>query len=199
MLVALRNVIAEHGADGFPVAEIERSMAQRGKSLTFTNEEVRELALMPSNDRRVFSLLSLLYPGMDFRNEFHIDHVFPAALFSKTKLRNAGVPDDQVDELIDAYNRLPNLQLLEGPINQSKQDKLPHIWAEAHIPDGGARAAYYERQMLGTPPDTVVDFMDFYDARLERVVGRIGEVIGFSKAETEPALEPEESLIASLS
>ena len=181
LLVALRQVILEHGIDRFPVTELEKTLAQRGKSLTFTVEEVRELASMSFNDRRVFSLLSLLYPGMDFRNEFHIDHVFPAALFSKPKLRRAGVPDDQIEAMMDAYNRLPNLQLLEGPINQSKQDKLPLTWAEAHVPDEGARAAYYQRQMLGTLPTTVTEFMDFYDTRLERVVDRIGEVIGFSK------------------
>lgn len=185
LLVALRHVIAEHGLDGFPVVELERALAQRGKSLAFTKEEIRDLASMSFNDRRVFSLLSLLYPGMDFKNSFHIDHVFPAALFSKTKLRNADVPDDQIDIMMDAYNRLPNFQLLQGPINQSKQDKLPHAWAEAHIPDEGARADYYQRQMLGTLPTTVTEFIDFYDARLERVVDRIGEVIGFNKAESE--------------
>ena len=121
------------------------------------------------------------------QNSFHIDHVFPAALFSKTKLRNASIPEDQIDQMIGAYNTLPNLQLLEGPINQSKQDKLPHIWAESHIPDEGARASYYQRQMLGTLPTTVTEFLDFYNARLDRVVNRIGEVIGFSRAEMEPA------------
>ena len=188
LLIALRQVIAEHGSERFPSAELERVLAQRGKSLTFTEEEIRELASMSFNDRRVFSLLSLLYPGMDFKNAFHIDHVFPAALFSRTKLRNAGVPEDQIDRMLDSYNRLPNLQLLEGPVNQSKQDKMPHIWAEGHIPDEGARASYYQRQMLGSLPTTVTEFMDFYDARLDRMVSRIGEVIGFSKAEPEPAL-----------
>ena len=185
LLVALRHVVAEHGADGFPVVELERALAQRGKSLTFTEAEIRDLASMSFNDRRVFSLLSLLYPGMDFKNSFHIDHVFPAALLSKTKLRNVGVPDDQIADMMDAYNRLPNFQLLEGPVNQSKQDKLPHVWVEAHISDEGARAAYYQRQMLGTLPTTVTEFMEFYDARLERVVDRIGEVIGFSKTDEE--------------
>jgi hypothetical protein len=188
LLVALRHVIAEHGAHRFPAAELEQAMAQRGKSLKFTVEEIRDLATMQFNDRRVFSLLSLLYPGMDFKNAFHVDHVFPAALFSKAKLRNAGVPDDQIDVMMDAYNRLPNFQLLDGPVNQSKQDKLPHVWAEAHIPDEGARAAYYQRQMLGTLPTSVTAFMEFYEARLERVVERIGQVIGFSKAEPEPTL-----------
>jgi hypothetical protein len=185
LLVALRQVIAAHGTDQFPVTELEKALAQRGRSLTFTEEEVRELASMSFNDRRVFSLLSLLYPGMDFRNFFDIDHVFPSALFSKPKLRTAGVPEDQIDVMMDAYNRLPNLQLLEAPTNQSKQDKLPHIWAETHIPDEGARAAYYQRQMLGTLPTTVADFMGFYDARLERVVNRIDEVIGFSRTNAE--------------
>ena len=88
--------------------------------------------------------------------------------------------------MLDAYNRLPNLQLLEGPVNQSKQDKMPHVWAEGHIPDEGARAAYYQRQMMGSLPTTVTEFRDFYDERLERVVRRIGEVLGISKSERIP-------------
>jgi hypothetical protein len=42
--------------------------------------------------------------------------------------------------------------------------------------------------MLGTLPTSVTAFMEFYEARLERVVERIGQVIGFSKAEPEPTL-----------
>jgi hypothetical protein len=106
-------------------------------------------------------------------------------------LRNAGVPEDQLDGMMDAYNRFPNFQLFEGPVNQSKQDKLPHVWAEAHIPHEGARATYFQRQMLGILPIMVTRFMHFYDARLERVVGRVGDVIGFGK--TEPK-QPRSSL-----
>ncbi|WP_155723617.1 hypothetical protein [Gluconobacter oxydans] len=45
---------------------------------------------MTYGDKRIFPLLSLLFPFVDMRNQFHIDHIFPISRFSKIKLRQAG-------------------------------------------------------------------------------------------------------------
>lgn len=172
LLMALRSVLQQHGNEHFPTAEIEAEMSRRGKSLRFDIEEIEELSTMHIKDRRVFSFLSLLYPGMDMKNDFHIDHVFPANAFSVAKLRKAGVIEDDIQALMDAYNRLPNLQLLEGPINQSKQDKLPHIWAESAFVNDHTRIAYFDRHMLGTIPEELVSFLEFYETRRRRIVER---------------------------
>lgn len=76
---------------------------------------------MRYGDKRVFALLSVLFPFVDLRNHFHIDHVFPQARFSNSRLRKAGVPDDQIEELQQLSNRLANLQLLEGAFNNEKR------------------------------------------------------------------------------
>ena len=60
LLTALREVIREAGGDGFPSGQMRRLMAQRGKSLEFSEEEVEDLADMSYSDRRVFALLALL-------------------------------------------------------------------------------------------------------------------------------------------
>ena len=53
-------------------------MAKRGKSLLFGEEEIDELVEMRYGDKRLFALLSLLFPFVDVTNHhFHIDHVFP--------------------------------------------------------------------------------------------------------------------------
>jgi hypothetical protein len=178
LLLALRTTIREHGAEDFPVSEIEATMAQRGKSLRFEDEEIKTLSSMSFGDRRTFSFLSLLYPGMDFKNVFHIDHVFPANSFSRSKLQKAGVPDVEIDEFMNSYNLLPNLQLMEGPVNQSKQDKLPAEWITQHIPHEGARADDAMRHQLGTVPEDLTAFMDFFNARRERIERRAREVLG---------------------
>ena len=57
-------------------------MARRGRQLVFDEEEIEDLADMRYGDRLTFALLSLLFPFVDLRNQFHLDHIFPAARFT---------------------------------------------------------------------------------------------------------------------
>ena len=49
---------------------------------------------------------------MDPGKLFHVDHILPAARFSKRKLRDADVPEDKIEEFRDRANRLGNLPTL---------------------------------------------------------------------------------------
>ena len=125
LLTELRKVVRDHGQDGFPLSEIEAAMARQGKSLRFEPEELEDLADMEFGNRRLFPLLALLYPGVDVRNEFHIDHVFPKSKLTEARLRSAGLDDDAVADARYYANTIANLQLLEGPLNEAKLAKLP--------------------------------------------------------------------------
>jgi hypothetical protein len=114
LLTALREVIRKAGGK-FPDEALEREMRVRGKSLTFTNEEVEELADMKYGSRDLFGLLTLLFPFVDTRNQFHVDHVFPSAVFQTRKLKQLGISEDEIARLQDSKDRLSNLQLLQGP------------------------------------------------------------------------------------
>ncbi len=178
LLRELRRVIAEHGACSFPLTTLESAMAARGKSLTFSEEEIDDLLETPYGHKRAFPLLTLLFPHVDTRNLFHIDHVFPRALFKRSKLLDAGVPAAQLDELEQLANGLPNLQLLEGPINVEKQDKLPSVWALQALPDPTKRAHYLATQDLEDLPTTIADFSDFHQVRRERLSQRLHAALG---------------------
>jgi hypothetical protein len=178
LLLALRDTIQKHGTECFPVSELEAAMAQRGKSLRFGEDEIQDLLGLSYSDKRTFPLLSLLYPGMDLKNEFHVDHIFPRSRFTRTKLLSAGVAEAEVEELIADRDRLPNLQLMEGPVNVSKQDKLPAAWMQHQYPDVGALEAYRARHELGDVPDEMSEFTRFYDDRRSRIASRIRSVLG---------------------
>lgn len=62
---------------------------------------------------------------MDCRNQFHVDHIFPRARFSKTGLRKAGSSEDEVERSQAQRDGLANLQLLDGIANIEKQQTLP--------------------------------------------------------------------------
>ena len=150
-------------------------MRKRGKSLTFEEEEFQDL--VESKDR-TFALLALLYPFVDVRNnKFHIDHVFPRSRFSSKRLRCAGVPEDDVPVFQDRANRLPNLQLLVGEDNEGKGDKLPQQWMAETFGANGA-TEHAERHDLGEVPADITDFNVFYEARRDRLLGRLRRLLG---------------------
>lgn len=180
LLLNLRAAIKEYGATGFPVEQIEIAMAPLGKSLRFDEEEIQNLLSLTFGDKRVFSLLSLLYPGMNFRNEFHVDHISPRSHFTRRRLAAAGIPEADIDGLITLRDRLPNLQLLEGPANLAKLDKLPAAWIREAYPDQGARDAYRYRHDLGDIPEDVTGFREFYEARRARLAERLRSLLGVS-------------------
>ena len=174
LLLALRSVQRHAGVDAFPAAKLEAAMAGLGKGLRFAPEEIDDLVETGYDRRgRDFALLALMYEGIDVRNEFHVDHVFPRSRFSPRMLRAAGVAEDKIAGMRDRFNRLPNLQLLEGPINIGKQDQLPLEWAKTAYPDEAQRGLYIAGHDLEGMPKSVLAFDAFYEARRKRMVQKL--------------------------
>lgn len=173
LLTALREVIVKHGSEEFPADKLQDVMAKRGKSLLFAEEEIDELVEMQYGDKRLFALLTLLFPFVDVTNHhFHIDHVFPYSRFTKPKLKKAGVDDEDIDDFKEMANCLPNLQLLEGAENIEKQASLPAEWIAAMLPKA-ARTNYCDNHLMGSVPKSLTDFREFYDARRDALHSRI--------------------------
>ena len=177
LLTALRSTIQTSGADRFPAAELRETMARRGKTLSFEKEEIEELADLDYGDKRLFPLLSILYPFVDLRNQFHVDHIFPWSMFTTQRLRHAGAAEEKVDSFRDHANRIANLQLLEGAVNNEKRAKLPLDWLMARYPNSADRRHYEQLQDLGEVPAEITGFDAFYEQRRERLKGRISSVI----------------------
>lgn len=177
LLTALREVIQEHGSQGFPVDQLRHAMAQRGKSLSFEPPEIEDLLHMEYGDKRMFALLSLLFPFVDLRNQFHIDHVHPVSRFTRARLTKAGVKEDKVDALALRANQLPNLQLLEGALNNEKRTKWPGEWLAKQHADESARSNHRDIHLLGDLAEDVGGFDAFYEARRDRLRIRLHELL----------------------
>ena len=178
LLTALRDELRSVNNGHFPAEEIRRVMAQRGKGVEFSQEEVEDLADMGISDRRIFTLLALLSPFIDLQHHhFHIDHVFPKSRFTAAQLHRAEVANEQVDTFADCANRVANLQLLDGDINLEKRAKLPADWMKEHFKDDQARQHYCDLYLLGEVPQKMTGFMKFYEARRERLQERIAELV----------------------
>lgn len=173
LLTRLREAIDKYGHDGFPYAKIEEIILWRGGSLTFESEELQDLS--ESKDR-AFALLSTLYPFVDVQyNQFHIDHIFPKSRFTPRRLREAGVPEDQIQIFMDRVDRLPNLQLLPGGPNQKKSALPPHEWLERMEDDDAAE--HRRLHDLGEVPNDITGFNVFYEARRGRLLAKMEELL----------------------
>ncbi len=178
LLTALRQVIKENDCDVFPIDPILQEMRSRGRTLDFVDEELEELADMQYGNRLAFALLSLIFPFVNLRNQFHVDHVFPKKQFTKQSLKAIGVPDDEINDLMQCRDGLANLQLLEGSENNEKRAKMPAEWLAKTYLASKARQDYTEKHLLGEIPGAMADFGDFYEARRERLKEKIGKLLG---------------------
>jgi hypothetical protein len=176
LLTALREVI-RNSSDKFPDESLEREMRARGKSLKFSPEEVEELADMKYGSRDLFGLLTLVFPFVDTRNQFHIDHVFPSAVFHARRLKQLGLSEEEIERLQDNKDRLSNLQLLQGPDNQSKNDQMPAKWIAETYKKEEDRKDYISRYLLDGVMNDLTGFDAFFKGRRGRLLERIESVL----------------------
>lgn len=180
LLSALRDIIRNDQGVKFPIDEMEREMRVRGKGLTFTNEEIEDLADRKYGSRDLFGLLTLLFPFIDTRNQFHIDHVFARSQFHAAKLKALGLTAEESTRLGEMKERLPNLQLLQGPDNQSKSDQMPADWITATFKSKDEREDYIARHLLEGVMTDLLGFEEFYKGRRNRLIERIESVLNRS-------------------
>lgn len=125
-----------------------------------------EEILSESKGTYTFMVLSLLYPHLKLSQiEFHQDHIHPSANFDYDQMTELGLIEDY-DAWTEVYykkDKLPNLQLLEGRENESK-NATPFVqWFETNITN---KNHYVEEHYI--PKDILLDFKmfnDFYDKR----------------------------------
>lgn len=182
-LSRIRQAIDLHEGKGFPVDAAQKEMASIGKSLDFAATEVDELLEVKYGGQRTFPVLAMLYPGLDLSKAFHEDHVFPRSRFTPKRLRDANVPVEMIEAFRDAVDRLPNLQLLAGLANIEKQAALPHEWLVTAYTSPAQRATYIQENDLSDLPETVAEFMTFYEGRKAMLRSRLLKALGVSEAE----------------
>jgi hypothetical protein len=110
--------------DTFPQERIRDELKGTTRSMIFGEEEVDNLLSYKYGGRYMFLVLSLLYPSLDYRNQFHQDHIFPRSfLTTLKKLNTKGIPADKQQFYLENFDCLAKLHLLEGVPNQEKLDR----------------------------------------------------------------------------
>jgi hypothetical protein len=194
LLRDLRETIKKNGADQFPLAAIERTMALRGKSLDVTDALVEDILALGYGGARTWAVLATLFDHVDTKMQYHVDHVSPQAGLDAKILRKARNPDGErkfsdaeVDEIVSKRDLLPNLELLPGPVNIGKSDTAPDQWVGNEHPDDDERRAFFRLNALPADlPHSVDDFLAFFEARRTSLVGRIRDKLKIHDPDSVP-------------
>ncbi|GAA7391898.1 hypothetical protein MM0346_11040 [Helicobacter pylori] len=166
------NNIANSMKDVQTFESFNHNLAKHQTSpLKITNDAIEEM-MCSSRDSRVFPILQILYPHLNYKNTtFHIDHIYPKSKFKK---ENKKLDKD----FYECENHLYNLQLLEGQENKVKKNKDPEVWLKEEYKNEQAIGEYKKRNYID--PNLKLEWeniKEFREKREEAIIKTLKEVL----------------------
>ena len=170
----VRDIVLENGENLFPLKKIKEKLKMiPGRTINFSEEEVESLLDYGYYNEGTFSILQLLYPNLDYRNKFHIDHIYPKSKFNQKYLKKQNVDFSQ---LYDS-NYLANLQLLEGNQNIEKSNKEFKDWLEENFSEE-EKKEYFKKNYIPTNIDfTFENYNEFLLARDQLLLKQLKKIL----------------------
>ncbi|WP_390579596.1 GmrSD restriction endonuclease domain-containing protein [Helicobacter pylori] len=140
-------------------------------SLKITNDAIEEM-MYSSSDARVFPILQILYPNLNYKTTtFHIDHIYP-----KSKFKEGNKKLDK--DFYKCEDHLYNLQLLEGKENSAKKDKDPEVWLKEEYKNEQAIEEYKKRNYIDpTLKLELENIKEFREKREEAIIKTLKKVL----------------------
>ncbi|EJB97510.1 hypothetical protein HPHPH34_0005 [Helicobacter pylori Hp H-34] len=167
------NNIAHSMKDAPTFESFNHNLAKHETSpLKITNDAIEEM-MCSSSHARVFSILQILYPNLNYKTTtFHIDHIYPKSKFKK---ENKKLDKD----FYECGNHLYNLQLLEGTENKVKKDKDPEVWLKEEYKDNQQAIEEYKRKNYIDPNLRLEweNIKEFREKREEAIIEKLKEAL----------------------
>lgn len=130
-----RKALDEHkiSKDGFKLDYFKDLKFVSDRDFSIKDEDLEKMLDYDKGTAYAFMVLSLLYPELKLSQiEWHQDHMHPDTKFKTTNLKNLGISDEKIEEWQLKRNKIPNLQLLEGKENESKNKQDLEEWLSTH-------------------------------------------------------------------
>jgi len=188
ILRLVRRVIQERH-EVFPLEEISDELSPTPKSMRFDEAEIDGLLSYKYGRNYTFTVLALLYPWLKYdQQHFHIDHIFPRAMFNRRELERRGIPPDHWHLWLDYVNDLPNLQLLQGHANQIKSDQEFESWLKGECSTPSDLTSYCKLHMIPDVDLAFERFPEFLKAREKLLRKKLADLfnVRLSKEDSSP-------------
>lgn len=166
----------------FSLTQLFRANLPTNRSLEISNDDIEEI-LEYSKGVYTFMVLSLLYPSLKFGQvTFHQDHIHPASLFTDDQLAKNGIPKEKWENWQQMKDRLPNLQLMEGKENESKNKTPFKDWLIGKDTSGHPNMVdptkfMKDNYISSTSSLDLKDFETFYEERKNQLRTEIRRVL----------------------
>ena len=198
VIASFRNALRKEVKEGsktfiiknvnFPIDEFMDLKLPASKSLKITSEDIEEF-MQYRKGANAFFVLSLLYPNLRYNEiHFHQDHIHPDSRFSDAKLKDAGIDQAKWWSWQQIKDTMPNLQLMEGRQNESKNAKPFIEWLDGADGNGKKNVAdkdkfYLDNYIPASTELSISNFEDFYQKRKTLLVDEIHSILNIKKVE----------------
>lgn len=176
VLIQSRKAFTSNIEDCFITDKVSIFPAERIKSeikkITDVGEDfIVDLLKNQKDSRYAFSVLAMLYPNLDYRNNnFHQDHLHPVASY------NALSQEDKDRYGWKSYNSLLNLQMLDANENESKGEIPLEEWVEKQTA-GKDRKHFLESHLIPDIDLSLTNYSEFVEKRQRMLVNKILDMI----------------------
>lgn len=139
-----------------------------------SEDNIEELLLNQKDKQYTFSILALLYPNLDYKNNnFHQDHLHPASKYDSLS------QDDKDKYGWNIYNSILNLQMLGANENESKNNSDLKDWVNREVKDKGDsyRDSFLEDHIIPDVDLDINNFSVFVEARKNILVNKLKKLL----------------------
>lgn len=185
VLRAIRRVIAE-SHNRFPIGSIFDALRPTAKSMAFDEVQLDGLLGYQYGQPYTFTVLTLLYPWLNYENHFHIDHIFPRSMFTERELERRGIPRELWPRWLDHVNDLANLQLLQGIVNEEKSDQEFEAWLQSTEKTPLDITVYCKLHMIPDVDLSFENFPQFLEARERLIKKKLIDLLEIQPGSSQP-------------
>lgn len=171
MRESINKIIEEENS--FKFKKLAKDFESRSRKELIINKEDLEEIFKYKKGAYSFMILSLLYPNLKYGQvKFHQDHIHPASSFGVGSLKKRGLSEEDIEKWQELKDRIPNLQLLEGNENESKNALPFKEWINREDENGISKIKdiikYKEDNYIDILEDeSIENFINFYEKRNE--------------------------------
>ena len=158
----------EFDISAFPVDVINANIK---RDTGISDEFIADILLTQKDDMYAFSILALLYPNLDYKNNsFHKDHMHP-----ENKFADISSVDNEKYGWV-TYNSILNLQMLDANENMSKQAVDLSTWVDSQTANQD-RSTFLKSHLIPDKSLNISDFGVFIEARREDLATRLKAIL----------------------
>jgi hypothetical protein len=131
VLTEIRRILIDQTQDppDFPISALSEGVARAGKSATFDDYALESFLALTYGRQTTFLALSLLYDDNSWGTvTYHVDHIFPRALFTTKSMTAAGLSPSKQISYMGLMNQVGNLELLLSHENVEKSAMDFQAW-----------------------------------------------------------------------